>query len=222
MFQPSTFREDRVEVMHALISERPFATLVTMQEDGLCADHVPLVLHAEEGGPGRLRGHVAAKNPLSRCADPIDVLAVFQGPQRYISPAWYPSKQEHGKVVPTWNYAVVHARGRLRLQTDAAWLRAHLGALTDRSEAGRAKPWAVSDAPEDYVERQLRGLIGFEIEITALSGVWKVSQNKTDRDREGVLAGLGGEGTPEAAEMARLVASRARPPAGLGGPKAAG
>jgi transcriptional regulator len=214
MFQPNIFREDRVEVMHALMRERPFATLVSLQEDGLCADHVPLVLHADGDGLGCLRGHVAVKNPLGRCADPRDVLVVFQGPQTYVTPKWYPSKKEHQKVVPTWNYAVVHARGVLRLRTDAAWLLEHLHALTDRNEAARAEPWAVTDAPEDFIERQLRALLGFEIEITELSGVWKVSQNKNERDRDGVIAGLGAEGTAETAEMARLVSSRARPVGG--------
>ena len=216
MFQPPVFREDRVEVMHALMREHPFATLVSSATGTLTADHVPLVLHAEAGsgagGNGLLRGHLAAGNPLVRGAPKrageatIDVLAIFQGPQSYVTPSWYASKREHGKVVPTWNYVVVHARGRLRLVRETGWMLAHLRELTARHESHRPEPWAVEDAPSDFVARQLKGLVGFEIELKELSGTWKVSQNKGEADRRGVEAGFAAD--PERASMAALVRER--------------
>lgn len=206
MFQPPVFREDRPEVMRAMMRAHPFATLVSAAAGPLAADHVPLVLVEGDDGSDRLQGHLAAGNPLCRAgADETPVLAVFQGPQAYVTPGWYPSKRAHGKVVPTWNYVAVHARGRLRLVRDAAWLMRHLHALTDRHESERAQPWAVSDAPEDFVARQLRGLVGFEIAVDDLQGTWKVSQNKAPADREGVAAGFADEANP----MAALVKERA-------------
>lgn len=208
MFQPPVFREERTGVMHALMRAHPFATVVSSARGQLNADHVPLVLHAEDPEAlGTLRGHFAAANPLVRDGGPEDeVLAVFQGPQRYISPGWYPSKHEHGKAVPTWNYAVVHARGTLQLIRDEDWLLSHLEALTNTHETGRAQPWRVHDAPKDYIAKQMRALAGFEIRITALEGKWKVSQNKSEADRQGVAEGLAAE--PGGAAMAQLVEGR--------------
>ncbi|MEM8869482.1 MAG: FMN-binding negative transcriptional regulator [Pseudomonadota bacterium] len=206
MYEPPLFREDRVDVMQALMHAHPFATLVSSATGTLSADHVPLELCAELSKHGVLRGHLAVANPLYRGTDgPISVLAVFQGPQSYITPSWYPSKQEHGKVVPTWNYAVVHATGQLRFHTDPAWLMAHLTSLTQRHEAPRDAPWEVADAPGDFTKRQLKGLVGFEIDIEALTGKWKVSQNKAAPDRAGVEKGLLTENTPSGTAMSRLV-----------------
>lgn len=211
MFQPPVFREDRLDVMHDLMRAHPFATLVSSATGYLSADHVPLVLHAGESETGVLQGHVAAANPLFReTAGPIDVMAIFQGPQSYITPSWYASKKEHGKVVPTWNYVVVHARGTLRFVRETDWLLTHLQDLTMQHESHRATPWAVSDAPHDFVTRQLKGLVGFEIEVADLSGTWKVSQNKNAADREGVEVGLLNENSPEKTSVSELVRDRAR------------
>lgn len=211
MFQPAIFHEERPDVMHALMRDHPFATLVSNATGGLTADHVPLVLHADQGGQGALRGHISVGNPLFRKTNgAIQVLTVFQGPQTYVTPSWYASKQQHGKVVPTWNYVVVHARGTLRFVRDPQWVLEHLQDLTNAHESHRPTPWAVSDAPAEFVARQMRGLVGFEIEITDLTGTWKVSQNKTRDDRDGVSSGLGSENTPDAASIAQLVRERAR------------
>lgn len=201
MFLPPVFREDRTEVMHALMTAHPFGTIVSQAGGRLEADHVPMLLSPDSSPWGCLRGHFAAGNPLVRGAVPVEVLAIFQGPAAYVSPAWYPSKAEHGKVVPTWNYAVVHARGQMRFVTEPAWLRRHLEDLTAAHERQRPAPWAVGDAPEAFVARQMKGLVGFEIAIATLEGKWKVSQNKAAPDRAGVAEGL----TEAAPEMAHLV-----------------
>lgn len=211
MFQPPIFREERTEVMQALMRDHPLASIVSSATGTLTADHVPLVLHADEGERGILRGHIAAGNPLFRMTDgPIEVLAIFQGPQAYVTPSWYASKTEHGKVVPTWNYVVVHARGTLRFIRETDWLLGHLHELTRRHKADRPTPWAVSDAPPDFVARQLRGLAGFEIAIAELEGTWKVSQNKNAADRKGVETGLRNESGPQEASISELVKQRAR------------
>ena len=156
----------------------PFATVVASATGILTADHVPLVLKSTSS-KSHLQGHIAVNNPLFReTQEPFEVLTVFQGPQTYITPSWYASKQEHGKVVPTWNYVVVHVRGKLRFIREAKWLLRHLDDLTNQHESHRPEPWAVSDAPLDFVQRQLRGLVGFEITVEDMQGTWKVSQNK--------------------------------------------
>lgn len=211
MQQPPVFSEDRIPVMHDLMIAHPFATLVSAATGPLSADHVPLVLHQEEGERGVLRGHIAVSNPLFRETDgPIDVLTIFQGPQTYVTPSLYASKKQHGKVVPTWNYVVVHARGQLTFTNDAAWLMRHLNDLTAQHESHRPEPWAVSDAPDDFIVRQLRGLIGFEIAIADLQGTWKVSQNKPLSDWTGVRDGLKTSGDADAQAIAALVQERAR------------
>ena len=211
MYQPDSFREDRTEVLHDLIRAHPFATLVTHEGGALAADHLPLLFEPRPGGHGTLLGHLAAANPLCRTgATETAALVVFQGPQAYISPSWYPSKAEHGKVVPTWNYAVVHAEGRLRFHRDPEWLHAQVSALTARHEAGREAPWAVTDAPADFVERQLRGIVGIEIAIDSIAGKWKVSQNRPPADRKGVIAGLERTASPGSQAMASLVEERDR------------
>ncbi len=211
MRQPPIFSEDRVEVMHELMRVHPFATVVSAALGPLSADHVPLVLHDDEGPRGLLRGHIAVSNPLFRETEgPIDVLTLFQGPQTYVTPSWYASKKEHGKVVPTWNYVVVHARGQLRFKRETAWVLRHLNDLTAQHESHRPEPWAVSDAPDDFIARQLRGLVGFEIEIEDLQGTWKVSQNKAVSDWTGVRDGLEGSDDADAHSIGALVEERAR------------
>lgn len=211
MFQPSIFREDRIAVMHDLMRQYPFATLVYSDAGSAKADHIPFVLDAEVGDMGVLKGHLGAGNPLVRRTDsPKHVLVVFQGPQTYVTPSWYASKMEHGKVVPTWNYVVVHARGTLGIRRDTTWLLQHLIDLTVEHERDRPTPWAVSDAPEDFVTRQLRGLVGLEIQITELAGTWKVSQNKNTADRIGVEEGLRRERRRCQSVIADLVKTRAQ------------
>ena len=186
--------------------EHPFAILVSSATGRLSADHVPLAVHPELSKVGIIRGHIAAGNPLCRESQgAIDALAVFQGPHAYVSPGWYTSKQEHGKAVPTWNYAVVHAHGTLRFCSDEDWLKDHLADLTTRHEAHRSSPWAIADAPDEYIARMLQRLVGFEIDIETLSGTWKMSQNKSDRDREGVASGLLAENSAHSAAVSQLV-----------------
>jgi transcriptional regulator len=191
MYDVAHFREERVGVLHALIRAHPLATLVVNSIDGLNANHIPLLIDPEPAPYGTLLGHVARANPLWKAFDKAsDALAVFQGPQGYITPSWYPSKLEHGKVVPTWNYAVVHAHGPLVVHDDAAWLRDLVSRLTASQESARPKPWAVNDAPADYLDGMLRGIVGIEIPIRRLQGKWKMSQNRLPRDVEGVRHGL--------------------------------
>jgi len=193
MYLPSHFAESRPQVLRDFIASHPFGLLVTQNRaGGIDANSIPFFLDAaDEATTGVLRAHVARANPLWKDArDDVDALVVFQGPHGYVSPAWYPSKAEHGKVVPTWNYVMVQARGRLRAIDDKAWLRAFVTRLTDHHEAGRPAPWAVSDAPADFIEATLGAIVGLEIELSSLVGKWKVSQNRAAADRAGVVDGL--------------------------------
>lgn len=208
MYCPAHFEETRIEVLHALMRTRPLATLVTLGPEGLDTNHVPLFLDIAAGTHGTLRGHVARANPLWRAIGAgCDALAIFHGPQGYVTPNWYPAKTETGKAVPTWNYAVVHAHGRLRAIDDAAWLRAQIEALTNQEEAAFAAPWQVADAPPDYIEKMIGAVVGIEIEIARLNGKWKTSQNQPPRNRAGVVAGLCARGATDDRAMAALVAS---------------
>lgn len=206
MYLPGHFAESRVEVLHALMRAQPFATLVTQGGTGLNADHLPLHLAAGIGPFGALQGHVARANPLWRDAANTDVLAIFHGPQAYVTPSWYASKRADGKAVPTWNYVVVHARGRLRVIDDPAWLRAQLEALVDRHEGPLPEPWHIADAPPDYIDKMLGAIVGIEIVISEVSGKWKTSQNQPEINRAGVVAGLREQGTEDALQIAALVA----------------
>jgi transcriptional regulator len=206
MYTPKHFVESRVEALHGLIRAYPFATLVTRAADGLTANHLPFELVGEV-----LHGHVARGNELAQL-DGAEVLLVFQGPDGYISPNWYPSKHETGREVPTWNYAVVHVHGRLRVIDDAAWLRRLLETLTDHHEAGQPQPWKISDAPDDHIETSLRAIVGLEVSIDRIEGKFKLSQNHPARNRAGVIAGLrerDGDGDAElAAWMSRQEESK--------------
>ena len=207
MYLPAHFEESRPEVLQALMREHPLGLLITQGASGLQANPVPFVLDADPaGGPGVLRAHVARANPVWREArTDAESLVVFQGPQAYISPGWYTSKAEHGKVVPTWNYCIVQGRGALRVIDDADWVLAFVTRLTQRHEAPQARPWAVSDAPAPYIETMRRAIVGIEIKLTALTGKWKVTQNRSSADREGVARGLSQLGGDEALQMAALV-----------------
>lgn len=207
MHVPKHFAEPRIEVMHALMRARPLATLVTVTSTGPCANHVPMLLASAPEPLGTLRGHVARANPVWKdLSDNGEVLAIFHGPETYISPAWYATKAETGRVVPTWNYVAVHAYGRSRAIDDPAWLRSLVEALTNENEAALPSPWRVSDAPADYLERQLAAIVGIEVTITRLEGKWKTSQNQPPRNRAGVVDALAGREDTDAREMASLVA----------------
>jgi transcriptional regulator len=206
VYIPKFNQETRLDVMHALIESQPFATLVTMSNSGLFASHLPMVLAPGEGIYGTLRGHLSRANNQWRDLSPsVEALAIFSGDHHYISPNWYPEKTEDGKVVPTWNYAVVHAYGPIRIIEDPAWLLSHLTALTTQHEAPSPSPWHVSDAPADYISSQIKGIIGIELPISRIEGKWKVSQNKSERTRLAVEQGLEDLHTPEALAMRDLV-----------------
>ena len=214
MYLPAHFEETRTEILHALIGSHPLGTLVTLDSSGaLQANTIPFLIDPGPLAHGTLRGHVARANPLWReTRGDVDALVVFQGAQSYISPGWYASKTEHGKVVPTWNYVVVQGRGRLRAIDDAAWVRALVTRLTDRFESAQPKPWAVTDAPADYIATMVGAIVGIEIELGSLVGKWKVSQNRSAADRDGVAAGLASlaaqRNDAQASSMATEVAAR--------------
>jgi len=194
MYNPKRFAETRLDVLHTLVKQHPLATLVTHGPDGLAADHIPFELAAPtEAAPfGVLRAHVARANPLWRLAG-TQVLAIFQGPSAYISPSLFAEKAISGKVVPTWNYATVHASGTLTAIEDQDWLLAAVHRLTDRFEATRAEPWAVDDAPRPYIDALLNAIVGIEIPVARLDGKWKINQDDSAADRVRIAAGLGSE-----------------------------
>ena len=190
MYCPGMFREDRRDVLNDLIKFYPLGMLITASADHPIANLVPFSLH-EEGGYDVLRAHLAKGNrQLDVLQSGAEVLVVFQGPENYVSPSWYPSKAEHGKVVPTWNYTMVQVRGLARVIDDTAWLRAQVEQLTANHENKRSYPWHVTDAPEDYVSAQIKGVVGVEISIRSIEGKWKVSQNRLSTDRQGVIDAL--------------------------------
>jgi transcriptional regulator len=205
MYLPPAFREDRLEIQHQLIRNHPLGLLVTVGVDGPIASPLPFVLDSNAGQRGTLRGHLARGNMQWKESKlDVNALVIFQGPDVYVTPSWYETKKQSGKVVPTWNYATVQVRGKLQVVEDAGWLAKQIAALTNQMEGKRAKPWAVSDAPSDYIGGQIKGIVGLEIEITAIEGKWKVSQNRPVADRRGVLQGLA-EGEQNHAAMIDLV-----------------
>lgn len=209
MYTPRHFEESRVEVLHELMRRHPLATLVVMGRAGLEANHLPLFLSPDPGPLGSLRGHVARSNPVWKNVDgSLEAVAVFSGPDAYVSPSWYATKRETGHAVPTWNYVVAHAHGSLRVVEDAAWLRAHVEELTRAHEEGRKDPWRVTDAPADFIARQLAGIVGIEITLNRIEGKWKVSQNQPPANRAGVVERLEASGTDAASAIARLVRER--------------
>ena len=208
MYVPAHFAEDRVPVLHDAIRACGLATLVSLTADGLIASHVPLLLDPEPAPYGTLTGHFARPNPQAREAIG-EALAIFQGPEGYITPSHYATKRETGKVVPTWNYTAIHAYGTVRFFDDPARLLEIVTRLTDQHETPRPTPWAVSDAPEDFVQGMLNGIVGFTLTITRLQGKWKMSQNRPEADRAGVIAGLRADGRPDLAAMVAKVAGEA-------------
>ncbi|HWI29717.1 MAG TPA: FMN-binding negative transcriptional regulator [Stellaceae bacterium] len=209
MYVPGHFREDRVEVLHQTMRRIALGTLVTTGAEGPEATHAPILIDAAPAPFGTLTGHVARANPHWRNAkSDAKALVIFLGPEGYISPGWYPTKAENGKVVPTWNYVSIHATGRLRFFDDAERLRRIVTRLTEVHEQSRAEPWHVSDAPADYIDAMLKAIVGFELVIETLEGKWKMSQNRPEVDRAGVVAGLTREG--RSAEVAAIVEERSK------------
>jgi transcriptional regulator len=206
MYRPPSFSEDRLDVLHGLIEAHRLGTLVTYGPGGLVANLVPFTLDRTRGDHGVLKAHLArANDQFAALAAGAETLVIFQGPEAYVTPSWYPSKAEHGKVVPTWNYVMVEARGVPQIIDDTVWLHTQISELTASQEAVREHPWAVADAPAAYIEAQMRGIFGIEIPITRLEGKWKTSQNRPEADRQGVAEGLTAEGGHD---MAALVAKR--------------
>jgi transcriptional regulator len=210
MYQPSHFREDRVDIQHGLIRAHPLGLLITAGPGGLMANPIPFLVDGHGSDKGTLRAHLARANDQISELEAVDeCLVVFQGPHEYVTPSWYATKRETGKVVPTWNYATVHVWGRPRVIPETTWIRQQIDDLTHSREHVRPQPWKVTDAPEPYVASQIKGIIGLEIPIARIEGKWKVSQNRPEADRAGVIAGLreaGERGEP----MASLVAERGK------------
>ena len=210
MYIPPTFREDRIEALHALIRQHPLGLLTSAGAVGLAATPLPFLVYPAEGPHGTLRAHLARANPHWReLQGGAECLVVFMGPQGYVTPSWYPSKRETQKVVPTWNYVCVQAWGKPRIVEDPAWLRRQIDDLTRARESARPEPWMVDDAPEDYLAAQMKAIVGIEIPIARIEGKWKLSQNRPAADRAGVVAGLGDPEDPDKnVGMAQLMAER--------------
>ncbi len=208
MYGPDHFRESRIEVLQAFVDRHPLATLVAMTPEGLAANLIPLQTKLSAEGRGTIRGHIARSNSLWRqLEEGAEVLAIFSGAHSYVSPNWYPSKREHGKAVPTWNYATVHIKGSIRFIDNASWLRDFVGSLTDVHEAGRPQRWEIGDAPADYLAGMLRAIVGFEIEVRSIEGKFKGSQNRSEADRAGVREALHAAGR-DAEAIAELAPAR--------------
>jgi transcriptional regulator len=206
MYLPDHFRVEDAPPMHALIRAHPFAALVSSGAAGLYASHLPTVLK-DEGNFGTIECHLARANPHWReLAEGHEAMMIFQGPEAYITPNWYPTKAETGKVVPTWNYAVVHAYGRPEVMQDKDWLRRHVGELTAQQEKTEPRAWKLSDAPDSYIDVMTRGIVGFRFAITRLEGKWKMSQNRVEQDRKGVVTGLNARASGDDLEVAEQVA----------------
>jgi transcriptional regulator len=209
MYIPRHNEEKRAPVMQALMVSHPLATLVTLGTQGLFASHIPMVFENDGSEFGVLKGHISRANTQWQDFSPIvDALAIFAGDQHYVTPTWYSENGEHAKQVPTWNYAVVHAYAPLKVIEDKQWLLAHVSKLTNIHEAAFPVPWKVGDAPEDFIQSQLKGIVGLELSIRRLEGKWKVSQNRTERERQGVVEGLTELNTPQSLAMKALVEQR--------------
>lgn len=209
MYQPPAFRETDLATQQAFIAAHPLGLLISGGPEGILANPIPFVLYPSEGPSGTLRAHLSRANPQWQdLTQAPEALVVFQGTQHYITPSWYPQKAIDGKVVPTWNFALVQARGAARVIDDPAWLLGNVASLTDQQEGRRAAPWSVGDAPDAYIASQLKGIVGIEIAIDRLEGKFKASQNRPEADRMGVAEGLAQEDSPHAAAMRALVKER--------------
>jgi transcriptional regulator len=211
MYQPAHFREDRLDLQHALIREHPFGAMVALGPNGLVANHYPFVLDRDASPHGTLRAHMALANDQWKHLDGRqEALVIFQAVDAYITPSWYATKAETQKVVPTWNYSLVHVYGTPRIVRDGDWLLRHVSELTAQSEAGQTMPWEVSDAPADFVASLLKAIVGIELVITRIEGKTKASQNRPEQDRAGVVRGLTAQGDERSLAMADLVAASGR------------
>ena len=215
MYIPRLFAEERPEELAAFIAAHPLGALVTADATGsLFATHLPMIYDVQAGEHGVLEGHVARANPHPALArDVSEALVIFTGPNAYVTPNWYPDKAEHGRVVPTWNYVAVHAYGPLRFIDDPAWLRGHLERLVNHNEMARAAivadtPWRVSDAPEEFIARQMKAIVGVQITVTRLEGKWKMSQNRSPETIDAVVAALGSSPSAMDREVSAIVAAR--------------
>ena len=204
LYNPPKHRIDDESTMHDFVRAHPLATLVTSSAFGLNISHIPMLLDA--GTTSLLRGHVARPNEHWKAiGDGIEAVAIFHGPQAYVTPQWYPSKLKHGKAVPTWNYAVAHVHGHIRTITDAAWLHAHVSALSAEHEKTFAHQWQVTDAPADFIDKMLTGIVGLEMTITKIEGKWKLNQNRDAHDRAGVVAGMAARDDANSAAVHQLM-----------------
>lgn len=209
MYTPPAFRQNDLAALHQEIQAYRLVTLISHGKSGLQASHLPLLLRPEEGRYGTLYGHLARANPHARLlAEGDEALVVFSAADAYVSPSWYPAKAEHGKVVPTWNHIAVHAYGRAEVFDDAERLLALLGELTERHEQSRPRPWAINDAPRDYIDGMLRAIVGFALPIERLEGKWKLGQNRSDADRAGVQSGLEASPDPRDRALAQRMTDR--------------
>jgi transcriptional regulator len=213
LYIPKFNEETDVSVLHGLIKENPFGTWTTVSEGAIAIYHIPFVLHEDKGALGTLYGHVAKKNSIwETYSKEMQSAVVFQGGDAYISPSWYPTKHEHGKAVPTWNYAVVHAWGTPRIIEDPEWLLCHVEEITAIHENDQQLPWKVSDAPKEYIDKLLGAIVGVEIPITEFKGKMKLGQNRPDPDKLGTVAGLTSKGTDKAKELAGLLYKHIKEP----------
>lgn len=209
MYQPSHFKVEDRDALHGVMRAHPLGLLVTSGAGGLMANPIPFTLVADAGPHGTLRAHLARPNPQWRAlADGAEALVIFQGVDHYVTPSWYASKQEHGKVVPTWNYVTVQVRGAVRVMDDVSFVRDQIEDITLQHEGARQTPWAVTDAPDAFVAAQMRGIVGVELTISEMAGKFKVSQNRPEADKQGVFDGLKAEASADAQAMARLVEER--------------
>ena len=203
MHIPKIFEQKNIDELTKMIVSYPFATLVTTSLEGIRADHIPLYIEELTNKKIVLKGHIGKGNPLWKdVSKGSETLAIFHGPDSYISPNYYPSKKENPEVVPTWNYVAVHVKGNISFTHSSEWKLNMLNVLTNQHEKKQSEPWAVSDAPSDYTEKMLGGIVGIELEVKSICGQWKVSQNKQEKDTLGVINGLSGS---ENIEMAQLV-----------------
>jgi len=203
---PKSNQETNISTLHSVIKENPFAAWTTISEGKITANHIPFVLDENKGEFGTLTGHVARANPIWKTfSKDLESVIIFQGDHSYITPSWYPTKKEHGKAVPTWNYAVVHAYGNPNVIEDREWLLTHVNELTDTHESNQKQPWKVSDAPDEYINKLVKAIVGIEIPINRLVGKIKLGQNRSKSDQLGMVEGLSNEDSSQARSLANML-----------------
>jgi transcriptional regulator len=210
MYTPQSFKQEDIVVLREMMAQIAFVSLITPTASGLVATQAPVLFDSNHGKHGLLRGHIARGNPQWKTAADGEALAIFLGPNGYVSPQWYAAKREHGRVVPTWNYVAIHAYGPVHFSEDRDLLREIVTRLTEHHEAKSESPWKVSDAPTDYIDGMLNAIIAFEMPITRIESSWKLSQNRSDPDRCGAMEGLRARGNDVADEMKKTFPPRNR------------